>query len=187
MQRKYRRSLSAGANASHSTPQRSSMSPYESWQRITPQGPARNSSPTPTRYHPYAHQPRTPPATPDRPKGQPSPQSLPPLVIPHYTAPSTRSPYSATGPSTPSSTGSNPSAEYGSQKLLPDIHTVFASSSPPSTNLQLPPLQLGWHRSLSEPGYPSSQVSAPASPTPTVHEDMNSQVQKRMRLDSLLT
>lgn len=186
MQRKYRRSLSAGANASHSTPQRSSMSPYQSWQRITPQGPTRNSSPTPARYHPYAHHPRTPPATPDRPKGHPSPQTLPPLVIPHYHAPSNRSPHSAHGPSTPSSTGSNISGEHGEQKLLPDIHTVFALPSP-STTVQLPPLQLGWPRSLSEPGYSSSQPSAPASPTPTVHDDIQTHVQKRMRLDSLLS
>src|SRR5579859_2501912 len=186
MQRKYRRSLSAGANVSHSTPQRSSMSPYQSWQRITPQGSTRNSSPSPARYHPYAHHPRTPPATPDRPKGHHSPQTLPPLVIPHYHAPSNRSPHSAHGPSTPSSTGSNISGEHGEQKLLPDIHTVFALPSP-STNVQLPPLQLGWRRSLSEPGYSSSQPSAPSSPTPTIYDDIQSHVQKRMRLDSLLS
>ncbi len=176
MQRKYRRSLSAGSNISHSTPRRSSLSPYENWQRITPQGPTRNSSPTPARYYPYAHHPRTPPATPDRAKVHVSPQSLPPLLIPRYSGPSSRPPYSA-----------EVSPGYGAPKQLPDIHTVFASCSPSPDNLQLPPLQQTWQRSLSEPGYSSDPVSAPASPTPTVANDTFEQVKNRMRLDSLLS
>lgn len=180
MQRKYRRSLSAGSNASHSTPQRSSTSPYQSWQRITPHGPARNTSPS--RYHPYAHHPRTPPATPDRVKAQLSPQNLPPLHIPHYQPPSVRSPYSS---HTPSPGSSNHTSEYVGTKLLPDIHTVFSSPSSVSNNLQLPPLQLGLTRSLSEPGY-SSIRTTPASPTPTITEESRTEVQNRMKLDSLL-
>ena len=173
MQRKYRRSLSAGSNLPHPAPRRSSISPYENWQRITPQG---NSSPTPARYHPYSHHPRTPPATPDRAKVHVSPQSLPPLLIPRYTAPSSRSPYSA-----------EVSPGYGAAKQLPDIHTVFASPSPSPSNIQLPPLQQTWQRSLSEPGYFFAPVSAPSSPTPTITHDSNEQVKDRMRLDSLLS
>ena len=136
MQRKYRRSLSAASNLSHTTPQRSSVSPYQKWQHITPQGPHRNSSPAPARYHPYVHHPRTPPATPDRVKAQPSPQSLPPLVIPTHRAPSSHSPFSAPVLSSPRSVGS----DYSSSKLLPDIHTAFASPSQSPNNIQLPPI-----------------------------------------------
>ena len=163
MQRKCRRSISAGSSLFHPTIRRSSVSHCENWQRITPQG---NSSP-PARYHPYSHHPRTPPATPDRAKVRVSPQSLPPLLIPLYSAPSSRSPYSA-------------------PKQLPDIHTAFASRSPSPNNLQLPPLQQTWQRSLSEPGYFFAPVSAPSSPTTTTN-DSNEQVKNRMRLDSLLS
>ena len=173
MQRKYRRSLSAGSTLSHSTPRRSSVSHYENWQRITSQG---NSSPPGARYHPYSHPPRTPPATPDRAKVHVSPQSLPPLLIPRYSAPSSRSPYSA-----------EVSPGYGAGKQLPDIHTVFASPSLSPNSLQLPPLQHTWKRSLSEPGYFFAPVSAPSSPTLTNSNDTNEQVKNRMRLDSLLS
>ena len=183
MQRKYRRSLSAGSGMSHLTPQCSSLSPYENWQRITPQGPPRNHSPTPARYHPYTHHPRTPPASPDRVKAHLSPQSLPQLLIPRYPGSSSRSPYSAQTPSASYSTDSGPSAGYGGAKQLPDIHTVFASPSPSPNSLQLPPLQ---HRCLSEPRYFSSPVSEPSSPT-TMANDTSEQVKDRMRLDSLLT
>jgi Myb-like DNA-binding domain len=183
MQRKYRRSLSAQSALAHAaTPQRYAQ--HENWQRITPQGPARNSSPGPARYHPYAHHPRTPPATPDRAKAHPSPQTLPPLLIPPYPAPSSRSPYSAQQ-ATSYSAETSPSSSYGSHKLLPDIHTVFASPSPSPNNLQLPPLQ---RRSLSEPGYSlSDPVSPLASPTPTVSHEVHDNVKSRMCLDSLLS
>ena len=175
MQRKYRRSLSTGSNLSHATPRRSSM-PYENWQRIPTQGATRNTSPTPSRYHPYSHPPRTPPATPDRAKVHVSLQSLPPLRIPRYSAPSSRSPYSA-----------EVSPGCGAAKQLPDIHTVFASPRPSPNDLQLPPLQQTWQRSLSEPGYSSASVSVPASPTPSIANDTREQVTNRMRLDSLLS
>jgi hypothetical protein len=178
MQRKYRRSLSAGSNFSHSTPQRSSLSPYENWQRIGPQCGPRNPSPSPARYHPYAHHPRTPPATPDRMKSHLSPQCFPPLLIPRYSVPSTRSPYSAQPPYSAEPT-------YGAPKQLPDIHTVFASPSPSPSSLQLPPLQQNtWQRSFSEPGYSSAPVSSPSSPTPS---DSREPVKNRMCLDSLLS
>jgi hypothetical protein len=175
MQRKYRRSLSVGSNLSHPTPRRSSMSPYENWPQVTTQAPTRNSSPPSSRYHPYSHHPRTPPATPDRAKVHVSPQSLPPLHIPRYSAPSSRSPYSA-----------EVSPGYSAPKQLPDIHTAFASPNLSPNSLQLPPLQQTWQRSLSEPGY-SAPISAPASPTPTIADDAHEQVKNRMRLDSLLS
>jgi len=184
MQRKYRRSLSASQNLSHTTSQRSSMSPYQKWQHINPQGPHRSSSnPAPARYHPYVHHPRTPPATPDRVKPQMSPQSLPPLVIPTHRAPSAHSPFSAPNLSSPRSIGS----DHPSNKLLPDIHTAFASPSLSPLNLQLPPIQPTWTRSFSEPGYTSSRPSPPASPTPSVTHDISEQVKNRMRLDALLS
>lgn len=186
MQRKYRRSLSAGSNASHSTPHRSSLSPYQNWQPITPVGPARTNSPSPpSRYHPYAHHPRTPPATPDRAKAQMSPQNLPPLDIPQCT-PSARSPYSTHSHGTPSTPYSiPPSAGYASLKQLPDIHTVFSSPSPSPSSIHLPPLQNSWTRSPSEQSY-SSPRSAPASPTPTTTTETRDEIKGRMSLDSLL-
>jgi len=176
MQRKYRRSLSVGTTLSVSTSQRTSMSPYQNWQRISPQGPHRNSSPSPARYHPYVHHPRTPPDTPDRVKPHVSPQSLPPLMIPRYNTSSVRSPYHP-------HSATSPPAEYSSPKQLPDIHTVFASPSPSPNNLQLPPLQT-WTRSMSDPGCCSAPVSAPPSPIPEVRSEP---VKDRMRLDSLLS
>ena len=181
MQRKYRRSLSVGSSLPQSTPQRS---PYENWQRITPQGPTRNQSPTPAHYHPYAHHLRTPPATPDRGKAHLLPQNLPPLLIPRYPASSSRSPYSAHTPSASYSVEGSPSAGYAVAKQLPDIHTVFASPSPSPNNLQLPPLQ---HRSLSEPSYFPAPGSEPASPNPTNINNTHDEVKNRMRLDSLLS
>lgn len=166
MQRKYRRSLSAGSTLANAAPQRSSVSPYQNWQRITPQGPLRNPSPT-SRYHPYAHHPRTPPATPDRPKLNLSPQqSLPPLTIPRY---------------------SSPYCGDLASKQLPDIHTVFASPSPSPNDLQLPPLQRSWTRSLSEPGCSSTFIPSPASPCSSVNDNLREPVKDRMRLDSLLS
>jgi hypothetical protein len=180
MQRKYRRSLSAQSALAHATPRRYSQD--DNWQRITPQGPARNSSPGPARYHPYAQHPRTPPATPDRAKTHPSPQTLPPLLIPRHPTPSSRSPYSAQHASYSAET--SPST-YGTLKLLPDIHTVFSSASASPNNLQLPPLK---HRSLSEPGYAVySPVSAPASPTSTGSHEVQNHVKSRMCLDTLLS
>jgi Myb-like DNA-binding domain len=178
MQRKYRRSLCASSNLSHSTPQR--LAPYENWERYVPQGSTRNPSPTPARYHPYGHKPRTPPATPDRGKTHLSPQSLPPLLIPRYSGPSSRSPYSAQAPPSSHSAESSPLSGYRATKQLPDIHTVFASPSPSPNNLQLPPLQ---RRSLSEPGHSFASVSTPASPTPTI----SNEVKNRMCLDALLS
>jgi len=173
MQRKYRRSLSVGSNLSHSAPRRSSLSPFQTWQRITPQGALRNPSPPPARYHPYAHHPRTPPTTPDRPKTHVSPhQCLPPLTIPHYSA--------------PYPTDKIPSAGHSAGKQLPDIHTVFASPSPSPNDLQLPPLQQSRTRSLSESGYCSAAVSSRSSPSPSVSEDLREQVRDKMRLESLL-
>ena len=180
MQRKYRRSLSAQSTLAHATPRRYSQ--HDNWQCSTPQGPARNSSPVRALYHPYAHHPRTPPATPDRAKTHPSPQTLPPLLIPHYPAQSSRSPYSVQH--APYSAETSPSS-YGSHKILPDIHTVFASPSPSPNNLQLPPLQ---HRSLSEPTYAGSDpVSVPASPAPTLSHEIQDHVKSRMCLDTLLS
>src|ERR1700736_1368954 len=129
MQRKYRRSLSAsrGSSVPHSSSHRSSLSPYQSWQNLTPPGPTGNTSPPPQgRYHPYTHHPRTPPATPDRAKAHISPQSLPSLQIPNYPS-SGRSPFSAPPLSNPTTTFSG--GEYGAPRQLPDIHTVFSSRS----------------------------------------------------------
>jgi hypothetical protein len=184
MQRKYRRSLSSGSVLSQATTRYSSVSPYENWQRISSQGPTRNPSPTSTRYQPYAHHPRTPPATPDQEKSHLSPQSLPSLFIPGYSLSSSRSPYSA---QTQTSYSTESTISAGCSAKLPDIHTVFSSPSPSPNNLQLPPLQPAWRRSLSDPGCSVASVSHTASPTPPIANDHGEQVKNRMCLDILLT
>jgi hypothetical protein len=184
MQRKYRRTLSAGSILSHSTPRYSSLTPYENWQRITSQAPACHPSSPSTRYHPYGHHPRTPPATPDQEESHLSPQSLPSLFIPGYSLSSSRSPQSAQTQA--SYSRESPTSACGSAKL-PDIHTVFASPSPSPNNLRLPPLQPLWRRSLSEPRCSTTSASDPTSPTSTITNDHVDQVKNRMCLDTLLT
>jgi len=152
------------------------LSPYQNWQHITPHAQTRTGSPSsPSRYHPYTHHPRTPPATPDRAKAHVTPHTLPPLNIPQRT-PSARSqlsPYSV-----PSSAG------YAGLKQLPDIHTIFTSPSPSPSNIHLPPLQHSWSCSLSEQSY-SSPRSSPGSPGPTTVAGRE-ETKDRMSLDSLL-
>jgi hypothetical protein len=182
MQRKYRRSLSAGANVTLGS-NRSSASPYQRWQQINPRGQHRNSSPAPARYQPYAQHPRTPPATPERVTTQFSPQHLPPLVIPTYHTPSSHSPPSAHTSLSPKSVASD---LYAATKRLPDIHSVFASS--PSPAPQLPPIQQhSWPRSFSEPGYSSVRTSSPPMSPPSSTDYITEHVKNRMKLDALLS
>ena len=181
MQRKYRRSLSAGASVPQATTRRSSMSHYQSW-RTAAQGPLRNESSAPPFYHPYAD-PRSRPATPDRAETHVGALGLPPLFAPHYAAPISRSPYSSAHTLPHSSYGdSSPSTRYAPAKL-PDIYTLFASNPSP-TNIKLPPLQRSWSRSLSEPGISTTAISARSSPTPPLDGHM---VKDRMKLDALLS
>ena len=181
MQRKYRRSLSTGSVLSQAPPRYSSLSTYENWQRYTSQAPVRHPSPPSTRYHPYGHQPRTPPATPDQEQSHLSPQHLPSLFIPGYSLSSSRSPPPA---QTQASYSRESSISAGCSAKLPDIHTVFSSPSPSPNNLQLPPLQPSWRRSLSEPRCSAAYASDLASPTTNNHDD---QVKNRMCLDTLLS
>lgn len=177
MQRKYRRSLSAGSTLPHSTPQRSSLFPYENWQQINP-----TRNPSPTRYHPYVHHPITPSASLDRAEVPHLPQSLPPFHIPSYSSPS-RSPNTAQTPRAAYSAENSPSAAYRAVKQLPDIHTLLASPSTSPNNLLLPPLQ---HRRLSDPGYSSAPISDLESSLTDVNDSCK-EVKSRMQLASLLS